>query len=379
MAWPRIDWIQIRDDLQYAVLRSRGAHHRLTVSRSVKLGVAGLLFLWAQVALRFFWVFDALFFGRWRTTEVRRPLFVIGNFRSGTTLLFRMLQGTGENTTSLTTWEIYLAPTVSQRLMWRGIGIVDRFIGSPMLRVVREINAVLQRIPYHPIDVFEPEEDAGALMYTWTGFFTWFLFPRRDTVPASAMIDELPPRRRRIAMEFYRDILKKHLYAVTRHRVHGAPVLISKNPAFTGAVEALRGQFPDARFVQISREWPATTESSSSWFQVWFHLLGNVTTATPNRSVVERLVATWHGYPRRFPVDQVELSRLVATPRSVLRSLIRRHDLHWLRDRAQLDHALGQLQRDHGSGGSEGIGGSGIPRPVFQRSTQHGIFRSSGA
>ena len=373
MAWPRIDWVQIRDDLQYAVLRSRGAHHHLTVSRSVKLCVAGMLFLWAQVALRFFWVFDALFFCGWRRTEVRRPLFVIGNFRSGTTLLFRMLQGTGETTTSLTTWEIYLAPTVSQRLMWRGIGIVDRWVGSPLQRMVRGINSILRKIPYHPIDVFEPEEDAGALMYTWTGFFTWFLFPRRDTVPASAMIDELPPRRRRIAMKFYHDILKKHLYAVTRHRDHEAPVLISKNPAFTGAVEALRGQFPDARFVQISREWPATTESSSSWFQVWFHLLGNVTTATPNRSVVERLVTTWHRYPRRFPVDQVELSRLVATPKSVLRSLIRRQDLDWLRDRAQLDHALGQLQRDHGSGGS------GTRRPMFPRSTQHGSFRSSGA
>lgn len=311
-----------------------------------------MLFGWAQIALRFFWILDAVFFPAWQSTEVRRPLFVIGNFRSGTTLLFRMLHGTGKNTTSLRTWEIYLAPTVSQRLMWRGIGIVDRHVGSPLLQLVRMVNAILHRIPYHPIDVFEPEEDAGALMYTWSGFFTWFLFPRRCTVPTTAMIDELPPRRRTIAMRFYHDILKKHVYAGMRHRTGIAPILISKNPAFTGAVEALREQLPDARFIQISRDAPATAESSSSWFQVWFHLLGNPATAIPDRSVVERLVTTWHRYPRQIPVDQIELAQLVETPRSVILSLADRLDLHWLVERTQLDRALSQLDRDHGSGGS---------------------------
>lgn len=352
MAWPRIDWIQIRDDFQYAVLRRRGAHHPLTISRSIKLGIAILLFGWAQIALRFFWIFDAIFFSQWGHAPVVRPVFVIGSFRSGTTLLFRMLRGTGEHTTSLTTWEIYLAPTVSQRLMWRGFGMFDRWFGSPLLRIVRGINALLRQIPYHPIDVFEPEEDAGALIYTWSGFFTWFLFPRYKTIPAVAILDDLPPRRRAIAMRFYRDLLKKHVYSVTRHRHGPVPVVISKNPAFTGAIDALQHHFPDARFVQISRDAVPTTKSVTSWFEVWFHLFGDPGTTTPDHSVVEGMVDRWHCYPQRFRIDRIELSRLVATPKVVLGSLVRRLDLHWLSDRRQFEHALQQLNRDHGSGGS---------------------------
>ena len=360
MAWPTIDWTQLISDLRTAVFTRTGAYHRFTVRRLTVLLVVGLLFAYAQVSIRLFWLLDALLFPAWRHQRVERPLFVVGNFRSGTTLLFRMLSRGIPTASSPATWEIYLAPTVSQRLFWRTAAAVDRALGSPIGDIVRRMNRRLRSVPYHPIDLFEPEEDAGALLYVWSGFFTWFVFPRRDVVPAVSTLDTFPPRRRRSAIRFYRDLMRKHLYAHARRRRRSGraaatsprPIFLSKNPAFTGAMAALREEFPDARFVVATRDAEATLRSTMRWFGVWFALLGGKRGVDAPHGIVSTLVEGWYRHPVAFDVPHVHHGELIQAPREQLARLAEELDIAELGTERAFRRAAAELERDHGSGGS---------------------------
>ncbi len=58
---------------------------------------------------------DDIFFPGHKTQPVEKPLFIIGNLRSGSTFLHRLLSRDSETFTSLTTWDIYLTPSVTQK------------------------------------------------------------------------------------------------------------------------------------------------------------------------------------------------------------------------------------------------------------------------
>ncbi len=354
MAWPTIDWTQLTSDVRAAVFRRTGAYHPVTIRRVAVLLVVGLLFVYAQTSIRLFWLLDALLFPAWRSQRVERPLFVVGNFRSGTTLLLRMLSRGVPAASSPATWEIYLAPTVSQRLFWRAAAHLDRALGSPIGSIVHRMNRRLRSVPYHPIDLFAPEEDAGALLYVWSGFFTWFVFPRRNDVPAVAMLDELPPRRRRLAVRFYGDLVRKHLYAHARRRPGASvrPIFLSKNPAFTGAMDTLREEFPDARFVVAERDAEATLRSTLRWFGVWFSLLGGRRGAAAPRRIVTQLVERWYRHPEAFDVPHIEHSELMKRPHEQLTRLAEALDIPELGTERARRSAAAELERDHGSGGS---------------------------
>ena len=50
-----------------------------------------ILFVIAQVPTRLFRLLDTILFSGYRRVVIREPLFIIGNFRGGTTLMYRLL------------------------------------------------------------------------------------------------------------------------------------------------------------------------------------------------------------------------------------------------------------------------------------------------
>src|SRR5690349_382150 len=51
---------------------------------------------------------DDILFPGYKTQKIEKPLFILGNLRSGSTFLHRLLSRDSETFTSLTTWDIYL-------------------------------------------------------------------------------------------------------------------------------------------------------------------------------------------------------------------------------------------------------------------------------
>jgi len=214
----------------------------------------GGLFHW------FFFFLDDILFPGHKTQPVERPLFILGNFRSGSTFLHRLLSR-DDNFTSLTIWDIYLAPSVTQKKITQLVSLIDTKLGGHLHRLLYAFDRnTLGKIRIHPISFFKPEEDENIHLQNWDGYFVSYLFPFMDELPDYQHFDiALSPERKQRIMRFYKSMLQRHLYAT------GAKYFVAKNPAFSPKIETLSEFFPDARIIYLVRNPLDMLPSTISW------------------------------------------------------------------------------------------------------------------
>jgi hypothetical protein len=233
---------------------------RLTRKRLAFVLLFYLVWPLGGLAHWFFFFLDDIFFPGHKTQPVEKPLFILGNFRSGSTFLHRLLSR-DDNFTSLTIWDIFLAPSVTQKRITQFISQMDHKLGGHFHRLLYAFDrATLGKVRIHPISFFKPEEDENIHFQNWDGFFVSFLFPFLDELPDYTHFDAaLPPERKRHIMAFYKSMLQRHLYAT------GKKYFVAKNPAFSPKIETLSEFFPDARIIYLVRNPLDMLPSTVSW------------------------------------------------------------------------------------------------------------------
>lgn len=204
---------------------------------------------------------DEIFFRGWRRVEVRRPLFVLGPPRSGTTHLHHVLS-MDNGTTTFRTWECLFGLSVTGRMLSLGLGRLDRLVGRPFGRVGgwlgRRFLAGMDDV--HPFAMDAPEEDFLALMPVMQCFILVVAFPRADWLWRTARLDtEVDDAKRRRLMRFYRACVQKHMYVFGKDKR-----FLSKNASFSGMAESLLESFPDACIVATTRDPKKTVPSQLS-------------------------------------------------------------------------------------------------------------------
>lgn len=174
-------------------------------------------------------------------TELPSPVFVLGLFRSGTTVLHRLLGEDPDNRT-LPHWESFdpvhapEGPEARQRKLARTLMLAD--IVSPSIKAI------------HPMDAQQTDECRGMftnvfrtpqfnVQYRVGGYLKWLL--AQDATIA------------------YRQH-RRQLQLVQHHRPFGKRFVL-KDPTHTFFVDAILQVYPNARFVFIHRD-PAETLSS---------------------------------------------------------------------------------------------------------------------
>ena len=207
-----------------------------------------------------FWLDDILFPGH-KTQRIEKPLFIVGNLRSGSTFLHRLLSRDTETFTSLTIWDIYLTPSVTQKKITQFFSRLDNNLGGHVHRLLYAFDRrTLGKFKIHPISFFQPEEDENILFHMWDSYWVSFLFPFMDELPNYQHFDEaLAPERKRRIMTFYKSMLQRHMYA-TGKRYYAA-----KAPAFSAKIETLVEFFPDARIIYLARNPLDMLPSTVSW------------------------------------------------------------------------------------------------------------------
>jgi hypothetical protein len=208
-----------------------------------------------------FWLDDILF-PDYKNHQIEKPLFILGNLRSGSTFLHRLLSRDSETFTSLTTWDIYLTPSVTQKKITQFVSKLDKkYFGSILHRALFAFDrATLGKIKIHPISFFQPEEDENIHLHIWDGYFVTFLFPFMDEMPNYQHFDEaLSPAHKKRIMTFYKSMLQRHMYAT------GKKYFVAKNPAFSAKIETLVEFFPDARIIYLARNPLDMLPSTISW------------------------------------------------------------------------------------------------------------------
>ena len=204
---------------------------------------------------------DDILFPAHKTQPIEKPLFIVGNLRSGSTFLHRLLSRDSETFTSLTIWDIYLTPSVTQKKITQFFSRLDNKLGGHLHRWLYDFDRrTLGKFKIHPISFFQPEEDENILFHIWDSFWVSFLFPFMDELPNYQHFDEaLTPGHKRRIMAFYRSMLQRHLYAT------GKKYYVAKAPAFSAKIETLVEFFPGARIIYLARNPLDMLPSTISW------------------------------------------------------------------------------------------------------------------
>lgn len=243
-----------------------------------------------------FWL-DDIFFPDYKNHPIEKPLFILGNLRSGSTFLHRLLSRDTETFTSLTTWDIYLTPSVIQKKFTRFIAGIDRkYFGNVLHRLLFAFDRrTLGTIKIHPISFFQPEEDENIHLHIWDGYFVTFLFPFMDEMPNYQHFDEaLSPEHKRRIMTFYKSMLQRHMY------VTGKKYFVAKNPAFSAKIETVVEFFPDARIVYLARNPLDMLPSTISWINYSRRIF---TDPKPGFHYVDEIVDMtrhWYSHPLQY-------------------------------------------------------------------------------
>ncbi|MCK6584355.1 MAG: sulfotransferase [Anaerolineales bacterium] len=241
---------------------SKNTPARLTKKRIIFLLLFYVVWIPGSLVHWFcFWLDDILFPAH-KMQKIEKPLFILGNLRSGSTFLHRLLSRDSETFTSLTTWDIYLTPSVTQKKITQFVSRLDKkYFNSALHRLLYAFDrATLGKFKIHPISFFQPEEDENIHLHIWDGFFVTFLFPFMDEFPNYQHFDEaLAPEHKRRIMAFYKSMLQRHMYAT------GKKYYVAKAPAFSAKIESLIEFFPDARIIYLARNPLDMLPSTVSW------------------------------------------------------------------------------------------------------------------
>jgi len=240
---------------------AQGTPARLTRKRAIFLLLFYMVWPLGSLVHWFCFFLDDIFFPAHKTHPIEKPLFILGNLRSGSTFLHRLLSRDTETFTSLTIWDIYLTPSVIQKKITQFFSRLDNKLGGHLHRLLYGFDRrTLGKFKIHPISFFQPEEDENILFHIWDSFWVSFLFPFMDELPNYQHFDEalLPEHKRRI-MAFYKSMLQRHMYAT------GKKYYVAKAPAFSAKIETLAEFFPEARIIYLARNPLDMLPSTISW------------------------------------------------------------------------------------------------------------------
>lgn len=237
---------------------------------------------------------DHLFYPGFRKVRVRDPLFIVGNLRTGSTLLYRTLARDTESFACFRMLDAFL-PAITMKRAAAALGRMDAALGGYGARVLYRIDraflAEYSRI--HDTGFLKPEEDEFALLVDMCSACMFELFPAVQRFRRLFFVDqEMSEREKRWVMRRYMGIVRRQLYHLGPHKR-----FLSKNPLFTNKIEALARTFPDARFVCLVRNPVNTVISTASLFHFVWHQTGALPPGERDMKQVLEFCGTFYRYP----------------------------------------------------------------------------------
>lgn len=283
------------------IFRARGTNIQFNGQRRKAMLVWYLVIPIHQLLTIISYYLDEIFFGAYRRQEIKAPVFIVGNFRSGSSLLQRLLASDGRKFTSMNVGEIYLAPTITQRKFWSLIRWLDKHLNKARgLRFLETRDQQwLDTLQMHKTGLFTPDEDEGLLILIWATMFLQFVYPLMDELPPFYRFDEdMPERQRKWIMNFYKAMIRRHLYVKGGDRMY-----LAKSPAHSARIDSLLEYFPDARIIYLARNPLSLVPSVVNFFRYIWRLFGDLVDPDSLNQDVFKQIHYWY----RYPVERLKL------------------------------------------------------------------------
>ncbi len=206
---------------------------------------------------------DYLFFPGFRKQQVKAPVFIIGNPRSGTTFTHRLMSRNDRFTYFKLVDTIF--PAVFFYKMFAILKKIDRGLGAPFARVIYQLSdrGLKGWKDIHKTSLKEAESDEMLFVYTLLSPLMALLFPYFETMPYALFVDRLPAAKRERLMAYYLSCLKRHLYATGPDKI-----LLEKVALIAGRLQSILQTLPDMRLVHLIRHPYQSIPSLISMFAI---------------------------------------------------------------------------------------------------------------
>jgi len=172
-----------------------------------------LLFLILRALVMVGRMADDFLYPDWREQKVQQPIFIIGNPRSGTTFAHRLM-AEDERFTCFKLWQT-IFPAVTYYKLFGLLGRLDRKLGSPLggllALVTRRGLSGWEKM--HTTGPGKVESDEMLFVYAFLSPLVSLLFPYLDALPQLKFPDRLPTDERDHLRLYFKDCLKRHVYA----------------------------------------------------------------------------------------------------------------------------------------------------------------------
>jgi hypothetical protein len=292
-----------------ALFNNRGTNHRLTTKRLGILILALAIYLPIEILVWIGMGLDELLYPAYREITLPNPVFIIGNPRSGTTFLQRLLAKDKVNFHCMRTWEIFLAPSIFMRKLVRLALRIGRGIGVPVSRRIRKIEEIWRETDrVHRLKLRSPEEDEYLFIHNFSTMKIWsFAAMEAESVPYIYYDQEMPSRDKKRIMDYYQSCIQRHFY------YHGGfkKFYLSKNPNFSPAIQTLLKRFPEGKFIYLVRNPFDAVPSHISLKDREWRMLGSPLGRYSCRDFIIKSSRHWYDYPLRvlkqLPENQVAI------------------------------------------------------------------------
>ena len=186
---------------------------------------------------------DNIFYSRYREQPIDRPIFIIGNPRSGTTFLHRLLVGAG-GLAAFELWEMLFPAITARKLLGRIVPRMDR----------------LSPARYHPSDVHDTSlrgietDDVAWFFRTLDGPFAWAYFLAWQDNWNSALyrrefgIDGVSEHDKERFYRYYEACWRRNLMYKRSKRI------LAKTSMLTFRLDEVLQRYPDCKLVYIIRD-----------------------------------------------------------------------------------------------------------------------------
>jgi hypothetical protein len=240
---------------------------------------------------------DTLLFPGFRKVAVHQPVFIIAPPRSGTSFLQKVLSQDEEN---FVHWKMYqtIFPSICFQKLVDALVWLDQKLGGGFRRLLGwcEVTWFGGWDDLHRMRLDQPEEDEALFLYAFACEAIFMLFPFVDQLWDVGFPDALPAEQRRKLMAYYRRCLQRQIYANGSDRM-----LLIKSTNSSGAVESLKEEFPDARFITIIRDpYEAVASHVSLFVPVWQAHSPEIAKDGPESRAYAGLAAEWYKHLFRF-------------------------------------------------------------------------------
>ena len=185
---------------------TKGTNRRLTPKRVGRLLLVYSLYPLLELVTWLGLLIDDVLFAGYRRQEVEQPVFILGNPRSGTTFLHRLMARDERTFSYMATWEILFAPSITARKLCRAAMAVDLRLGGLLGKVLSAAEKGVQEgNVMHKIDLQGAEEDENVMLHTWSVIALWTWTAMLEGARSFTFYEEMtPPPKRKRTMTFYR-------------------------------------------------------------------------------------------------------------------------------------------------------------------------------